>query len=222
MFKVINYANSFASTSYTYALGQVNSFFFDSFFYYPVSVLNSFFNMSAGVSRLRFRGYPSTIFRKIPFVVINTIYRKIMRTFSHIIQKIKKIFAPTFAHYNTPPSISRKSWTSRIMASLYHGSPCRIGGGSIMTVFSKSRGRYLNFKTAATLGIAFSKIISIVITDFATFTNACPISAAFFGVAKRRLTKHFQSTKFFVNKVYNFTHKTMLTPEQFYGNFRRS
>ena len=75
---------------------------------------------------LFFSGGPSAVFGAIPFLIVNALNAKSIRSFAHVAQKISKI-KPAVTNCNSPAAVVFVSLALRTCASFFDALPYLVG-----------------------------------------------------------------------------------------------
>lgn len=73
---------------------------------------------------------PSTVFRRIPDIVVNAVNGQPVRSRRHILHEVPKPSStghnPSVTHFDAAPAISGEGFIARIIAAVYHTAPCTV------------------------------------------------------------------------------------------------
>ena len=125
-------------------------------------------NISACIGRLFFSRGPSAIFFAVPFIVINSIKRRLIRLCSHFIEKYKKII-PSRIVGDSPSPVSMVFNMSFVVAPIAHPNPRYIGRSMY---FTDRLRRFFSVSTTASFTLTAAKRCAKNFTLVATFTLA--------------------------------------------------
>ncbi len=103
---------------------------------FPCAPNGSISDKSPSISSLRNSIGPTTIFLRIPFIIVNSIQCQFGGSLSHIFQKIKKIVAPSFTNHNSTSAVQGPIFVAGASASVNHVHPNSVGSGSVKSMES--------------------------------------------------------------------------------------
>lgn len=112
---------------------------------------------------------PSAIFRTVISIIVDSIYGKTVRFFSHVLKKIH-VFTPSFANRYTTTSVIGIIFTLWIIATIPHGQPYMVLFCVSVAVLYISRRLFLPHQASATFSDSLSDAIKRDFLFISAFT----------------------------------------------------
>lgn len=156
------------------------------------------------VVRLGHPSSPSAILGRIGSIVVLTIKCALRWRIAHVRVEVLKLF-PSSANFNSPASIIRKSWISRIKTTVKHVLPDIINFLSAHTMLVFICGGHLSLKTPTTPGFHPAEKGSSCDFSIPAFTRAKPKRRNFSAWMRLYscITQHGESSEFLPRQIFS-------------------